>query len=97
MLSEKAIEAKLCRIVERFGGRCLKWVCPGWLGVPDRIILLPGGDVIFCELKRPGGKPSAMQKTWRRWLLDLGFDHWIVGNYDDLDDIDRYIADLMRK
>ena len=50
---EKEIEAKLVDVVKRHGGMCLKWVCPGWAGVPDRIVLLPGGKVIFVELKRP--------------------------------------------
>ena len=51
---EKDIERKLCHIVEDHGGMCLKWVCPGWAGVPDRICLLPGGRVFFVETKIPG-------------------------------------------
>ena len=97
MVREREIETKLTTLVTRYGGQCLKWVCPGWTGVPDRIILLPGGSIIFVELKRPkGGRESPMQKWWRRRLLDLGFDHWIVRNYDDLGDIDRYIRSIMR-
>lgn len=76
---EKEIEQKLKKMVERHGGLCLKWVSPGWIGVPDRICILPGGRVIFVELKRPkGGKREAMQKWWARKLSDLGFLHlWI--------------------
>lgn len=98
MVMEREIEQKLVNLVSRYGGNCLKWVCPGWSGVPDRIILLPGGEVIFVELKRPkGGKPSQMQKWWRRRMLDLGHDHWIVCNFDDLADIERYIADVVMR
>ena len=50
---EKEIEKKLIAMVKRHGGLCLKWVCPGWSGVPDRIILLPGARVYFIETKRP--------------------------------------------
>lgn len=82
---EKDIERKLRRSVERAGGRCLKWTCPGWSGVPDRIILLPGGRVIFAELKRPkGGRVSKLQEKWREWLTALGFEVWIVWNDNDL-------------
>lgn len=76
---EKEIEKKLREAVERHGGHCLKWVCPGWSGVPDRIILLPGGRVIFCETKRPqGGRLSPLQKWWAKRLTALGFDYWTV-------------------
>ena len=83
---EKEIEQKLRRAVERHDGRCLKWVCPGWAGVPDRIVLLPGARVVFVETKRPvGGRLSALQKKWRGWLSDLGFECWVVWSWADLE------------
>ena len=82
---EKDIEKKLRLMVEHHGGLCLKWVCPGWSGVPDRIVLLPGGRVYFVETKRPkGGKLSALQKKWKEWLTDLGFSCWVVWDTHDL-------------
>ena len=84
---EKEIEAKLVNIVKRHGGLCLKWVCPGWAGVPDRIVLLPGGKVIFVELKRPkGGVISSRQRWWARKLTELGFQHFYIYNLEDLRD-----------
>lgn len=83
---EKDIERKLRKKVEAHGGLCLKWVCPGWAGVPDRMILLPGGRIIFAELKRPkGGKLSELQKWWAHKLIDLGFSHWLLWNNDELE------------
>jgi hypothetical protein len=94
---EKEIEQKLIAIVAKHGGNCLKWVCPGWSGVPDRIVLLPGAGLLFVETKRPkGGRFSNMQKWWERRLIGLGFDYWRVYDHNDLDDIERYIAELMR-
>ena len=82
---EKEIEANLVKMVKHHGGLCLKWVCPGWAGVPDRIVLLPGGKVIFVELKRPqGGKLSTRQKWWAHKLIDLGFSHWVIWDFEDL-------------
>lgn len=82
---EKEIEKKLREKVEALGGRCLKWVCPGWRGVPDRLVLLPGGRVFFVETKRPkGGKLSALQLKWHEWLTALGFPCRTVWTYEDL-------------
>ena len=82
---EKDLEKKLRTKVEALGGRCLKWVCPGWVGVPDRIILLPGARIYFVETKKPrGGELSAMQKKWREWLKGLGFSYWVVWDEVDL-------------
>ena len=85
---EKEIEKALVHKVRSHGGLCLKWVCPGWAGVPDRIILMPGGRVIFVELKRPkGGVLSSRQVWWAKKLKALGFKHFFVYNNTDLEGI----------
>jgi hypothetical protein len=82
---EKEIERKLRDAICKRGGLCLKWVCPGWSGVPDRILLLPGGIIIFCELKRPdGGHLGLLQEWWMRTLRDLGFQSYVVANEGEL-------------
>lgn len=82
---EKDIEAALRGLVRRHHGLCLKWVSPGHSGVPDRIILLPGGRVYFVELKRPkGGEIAALQLWWRQRLIDLGMSHHFVRNAEEL-------------
>ncbi len=86
---EKDIEKALGRMIGRHGGLCLKWVCPGWAGVPDRIVLLPGGRVMFIELKRPkGGKVSGLQGWWADKLRALGFVHLIVKSHEDVKDLE---------
>lgn len=91
---EKEVEQKLRRMVQDRGGLCLKWVCPGWAGVPDRILLLPRGRVIFAELKRPkGGVIAPRQRWWAKKLRQLGFDHYFIFNPEDvqaLESILRY-------
>lgn len=91
---EKDIERKLVAMVKRHGGLCLKWVCPGWVGVPDRIILLPGGCVMFVELKRPhGGRLSKMQVWWAKKLIELDFVHCVIWNETDLKMFERLIVE----
>ena len=91
---EKDIERKLRTRIESMGGRCLKWVCPGWAGVPDRIILLPRARIYFVETKRPkGGTLSALQRKWREWLTALGFSYSVVWNETDMNDFLRHIRE----
>ncbi len=56
---EKTVEAYLRNRVKAAGGLALKLVCPGWTGVPDRLILLPGARVYFAETKDLGKDPEA--------------------------------------
>lgn len=94
---EKEIEAKLKAMIERHGGLCLKWVCPGWTGVPDRICLLPHGTVVFVETKNPdGGRRSAMQRWWARRLSALGFLHLWIKCEDDIRALEMVVLDLVR-
>ena len=93
---ERDIEKKLRLMVEHHGGLCLKWVCPGWSGVPDRIILLPGGRVIFAETKRPkGGKLDRLQKWWRERLQKLGFWAVVVWDDENIKTLELVILDLL--
>ena len=93
---EKDIETKLRQMVERHGGKCLKWVCPGWAGVPDRIVLLPGGRALFVETKRPkGGRIDPMQQMWKKWLQRLDFQHYFVHDEDAVHYLELIIVDLL--
>ena len=93
---EKDIEKKLIDMVEKYNGLCRKWVCPGWAGVPDRIILLHGGRIIFAETKRPkGGKLSELQKWWRKKLRSMGFSVHVVWNEQDVENVERSIRCLL--
>lgn len=90
---ERDIEKALGRMVGRQGGMCLKWVCPGWAGVPDRILLLPGGVVMFVELKRPkGGDISRLQRWWAAKLEELGFTHLWIKTHEDVKALERAIV-----
>ena len=73
---EKDIEKKLHKGVKelKHGALCLKFESPGFSGVPDRIILLPGEKVIFVETKKPGKKERARQEYVQGLFRDLGFE-----------------------
>lgn len=60
--SEKRVEALLVSGVKQMGGVAYKFVSPGNSGVPDRIILMPGGKIYFVELKREDGQLTNLQR-----------------------------------
>ena len=72
MESEKNTEAYLRDEIRRRGGMAYKFVSPGQTGVPDRIVILPGGQIFFVELKSEGKKSSAKQKCQQERLRALG-------------------------
>ena len=72
MESEKITEAYLRDKVKALGGRSYKWVSPGCSSVPDRIVILPGGRVVFVELKSGGKTSTAQQKRRQAELRELG-------------------------
>lgn len=72
MEREKDIEALIGAEVRKRGGLWLKWVSPGTDGVPDRILILPDGRLIFVELKTARGRPSPVQWHILRTLTYAG-------------------------
>lgn len=81
--SERHIERNFSRDVNRRGGLALKFTSPGWRGAPDRIVLVPGGRIVFVEFKAPGKKPSLLQVRRHNDLRLLGFDVRVIDNVDD--------------
>ena len=58
---EKQIEQALVRRVKTLRGMAEKFVSPNRRSVPDRLVTLPEGRIIFVECKRPGGKVTEAQ------------------------------------
>jgi hypothetical protein len=71
---EKQIEQVLVKRVKDLGGMCEKFTSPGKRSVPDRLVTLQGGRIIFVECKAPGKEPTLAQQYdhERRRLLGCG-------------------------
>ena len=91
---EKNVETRLRDQIKSIGGLCLKFVSPGFTGVPDRIILLPGGRVVFAETKRPGKTERPRQELVQGILRQLGFI--VYSTVDSVPMIDRLVEDCRR-
>lgn len=77
-ITEKQIEKALVEGVKKLGGAAYKFVSPGHAGVPDRMIVLPGGAIIFAELKRPGGKTTPLQDAEIKKMQSLGCNVGVI-------------------
>lgn len=88
---ESKVEAYLVRRVKKLGGLCPKWVSPGFSGVPDRIVFLPGGRIIFVETKKPGEDARKLQKKVHEKLQKLGCDVRVI---DTIDKVDAFIEEI---
>jgi hypothetical protein len=85
---ESAIEAELVRRVEALGGIAEKVTVIGRRGFFDRLIVLPGGRVIFCEVKRPrGGTFSAHQIQRHKVYRSLGVVVALIRNTAQIDNL----------
>ena len=84
-VSEKAIEAYLVRKVKDLGGVCLKYSNPGVVGYPDRVVLLPGGFVVWVELKSKGRKPNRVQQLRIDQLRAMGHNVAVVDSKEQVD------------
>ena len=90
-MEEKRIEKALIKAVKSVGGEALKFVSPGYDGMPDRLVLIAMGKVGFVEVKAPGEKPRKLQLKRHEKLQSLGFKVYVL---DDENEIGGIIDDI---
>jgi hypothetical protein len=85
-MREEGIESYLRARVVAAGGLCVKLSPAGYAGIPDRLVVLPGGKILFIEVKKPkGGVIERLQYVWRDRLVALGCTHLFVLRREDVD------------
>lgn len=94
-MRESDLEARLVRGVKSAGGRAYKFVSPGSVGVPDRLVVLPGGKIIFVELKADGGRLSQMQVYRIAQLRGLGADVQVVKGAEDVKKFLQWLREVI--
>lgn len=80
--SEKYLERTLRARIKAKGGLCLKLLSNHFLGLPDRMCLMPGGVIFFCEIKSTGFERSPRQEWVHRKLIQLGFKSYLVDSME---------------
>lgn len=86
-MRESAIERRLVTEAIKRGGFAPKFVSPGLDGVPDRLLLLPGGKLAFVEVKAPGKKPRPLQRRRIEQLTALGFRVYVLDSKEQIGEI----------
>lgn len=83
---EARIEARLVRGARAHGLLAPKFTTTerGW---PDRLILLPGGSVVWVEVKQLHGRVSAYQAKVHERLRAHGHDVHVVWSNEDVDQL----------
>lgn len=79
---ERDIEKAFVAHVKRLGGMAEKFTSPGRRSVPDRLVTLPDGRIIFVELKRPGQKPTEGQMRDHAKRISLGCDVRVINSME---------------
>ena len=90
-MREKIVEQHLVKAVKSSGGIAPKLVSPGFDGMPDRLVLLPGGKIGFVEVKALGKEPRPLQVARHGLLRRLGFKVYIL---DDLEQIGGILDEI---
>lgn len=89
-MRETKVEAALVKAVKKRNGLALKFVSPGFSGVPDRLILVKDGmhgRAAFVECKAPGKKMRALQEKRKAQLEALGFQVFCLDRLEEVENI----------
>jgi Holliday junction resolvase len=71
-MTEQQIQAKKIKELEAKGFYVIKLIRTNKNGIPDLLVIPPGADVIFIEVKKPGNKPSKLQEYRMKELNQHG-------------------------
>lgn len=82
---ESALERTFHTCVRRAGGKCIK-IAPINRGIPDRLVILPGGGMYLVELKTTTGALSPAQRVWRSRLAALEVQVYVIRSGKDTRD-----------
>lgn len=84
-VSEKAIERYLVARAKKLGLPCLKYSNPNVAGYPDRLLVLPDGQVVWVELKSKGRKPTKLQLARHAELSGLRHSVKVIDSRAEVD------------
>ena len=89
---EKLLERRFVAKVKAAGGIAPKFTSPGFDGMPDRLVLFPGGKIAFVEVKQREKKPTPLQAARHGLLRRLGFKVFVLDDGVQIQEILREVT-----
>lgn len=89
---ERQIEEYLRTQSRIHGFLALKFTSPSGAGVPDRLVLA-GARQPFVELKRPGGRPTKLQRARHAQMRAHGAEVHVIDTFEGVDQLIRELVD----
>ena len=86
--SEARLEKMLHDGIRRAGGMSFK-MAPTTAGLPDRMVLWPGGRIELVELKTTKGRMRRIQEIWHYRMAKLGTEVLVLHGDSD---VQAYLA-----
>lgn len=87
---ESTLEKKVKKYLTDRGVLVYKLSFPGMKGAPDRMVILPTGNIVFFELKRPGQKNTGVtpkqKKLHGQWRA-RGVDIYVIDDFEEFEKI----------
>ena len=84
-MTEKEIERYFCKRVRAAGGFAYKFRSITQVGVADRIACMPNGEAWFVELKKAGGRLSALQRIFADEMTHTKQHYACLWSVEDVD------------
>jgi len=86
-MRERTVEQHLVHGLDAIGIKCIKFLPDLMRGMPDRMVLLPGGRIIWVELKTDTGHLEPIQKVRHRELEQAGQIVKVVWTIEEADNL----------
>ena len=82
-MQERYLERACGKIAKAHDLLFYKFQSPGNNGVPDRIVIGPGGRIVFVEFKTPVGTLTALQKRQIEKLESKGAEVHVIRSTEE--------------
>jgi hypothetical protein len=82
---EATLERRCVKAAKAAGGELIKMLPWAVRGLPDRLLIMPGGLHTWIEFKAPDGRLTPLQRYWYVRLENLGCEYAVVTTWEEFE------------